>query len=55
MSPVNYAGTQTNVWDVPGGDGTDEFAVDPNRNPEYRYMREQMFEVNFPFGRNMLV
>ncbi|CAF0755465.1 unnamed protein product [Rotaria sordida] len=57
ISPVNYAGTQINIWGTPGGHWTDELLhiADPNRNPNYGYMTEQMLErlqpsKNLPIG-----
>ncbi len=49
ISPVNYAGTQINIWGTPGGNWTDELMhiADPSRNPNYGYMTEQMLEVSF--------
>ena len=49
ISPVNYAGTQVNVWGTPGGHWADGLLniADPNRNPNYGYMTEQMLEVDF--------
>lgn len=46
ISPINYAGTQINVWGTPGGHMTDELLhiADPSRN--YGYMTEQMLEVS---------
>ena len=47
ISPVNYSGTQINVWGLPGGRWTEELmhAADPNRNPNFGYMTEQMLDV----------
>ncbi|UJR35955.1 hypothetical protein I4U23_028696 [Adineta vaga] len=44
ISPVNYAGTQINIWGSPGGNMSDELMhiADPSRN--YGYMTEQMLE-----------
>jgi hypothetical protein len=49
ISPVNYAGTQINIWGTPGGHWSDELLhmADPSRNPNFGYMTEQMLEVNF--------
>ncbi len=49
ISPVNYAGTQINIWGTPGGHWTDELIhmADPSRNPNFGYMTEQMLEVSF--------
>jgi len=49
ISPVNYAGTQINIWGTPGGHWTDELIhmADPNRNPNFGYMTEQMLDVCF--------
>ncbi|CAF0825966.1 unnamed protein product [Adineta steineri] len=46
ISPVNYAGTQINIWGTPGGNLTDGLMhiADPHRNPNYGYMTEQMLE-----------
>ncbi|CAF2904300.1 unnamed protein product [Rotaria sp. Silwood2] len=54
ISPVNYAGTQINIWGTPGGHWTDELLhiADPNRNPNYGYMTEQMLERLQP-SRNL--
>jgi hypothetical protein len=51
ISPVNYAGTQINIWGTPGGNLTDGLIhmADPNRNPQFGYMTEQMLNViNLP-------
>jgi len=55
ISPVNYAGTQINIWGTPGGNWTDELMhiADPSRNPNYGYMTEQMLEVSFCRKRNI--
>lgn len=47
ISPVNYAGTQINIWGTPGGNLTEGLlsVADPNRNPNYGYMTEQMLQV----------
>lgn len=49
ISPVNYAGTQINIWGTPGGNLTEGLlhVADPSRNPNFGYMTEQMLEVNF--------
>ncbi|CAF2047091.1 unnamed protein product [Rotaria magnacalcarata] len=46
ISAVNYAGTQINIWGTPGGNLTEGLMSigDPNRNPNYGYMTEQMLQ-----------
>ncbi|CAF0771349.1 unnamed protein product [Didymodactylos carnosus] len=47
ISPVNYAGTQVNIWGIPpGGQFSDELLhmADPSRNSQYGYMTEKMLE-----------
>ncbi|CAF2947711.1 unnamed protein product [Rotaria sp. Silwood2] len=39
IAPANYSGTQANVWNIP-----DENWIDPNRNSQYEYTREQIVE-----------
>ncbi|CAM2705420.1 unnamed protein product [Rotaria socialis] len=56
ISAVNYAGTQINIWGTPGGNLTEGLMSigDPNRNPNYGYMTEQMLQRLQP-ARNLPV
>ena len=47
ISPVNYAGTQINIWGIPGGNLTEGLlhVADPSRNPNFGYMTEEMIKV----------
>lgn len=49
ISPVNYAGTQINIWGTPGGNLTEGLIhiADPSRNSNFGYMTEQMLNVGF--------
>ena len=49
ISPVNYAGTQINIWGTPGGNLTEGLlqVADPSRNANFGYMTEQMLDVGF--------
>lgn len=53
ISPVNYAGTQINIWGTPGGNLTEGLLhmADPSRNPNFGYMTEQMLNVGFVFEK----
>ena len=53
ISPVNYAGTQINIWGTPGGNLTEGLlhVADPSRNPNFGYMTEEMLQVNTPLSR----
>jgi hypothetical protein len=49
ISPVNYAGTQINVWGAPGDTWAHEIMQTANRNqnPKFGYMTEQMLDVMY--------
>ena len=46
ISPVNYAGTQINIWGTPGGNMTDGLMHLADSGKNYGYMTEQMLEVS---------
>lgn len=56
ISPVNYAGTQINIWGTPGGNLTEGLlnVADPSRNSNFGYMTEQMLDVGFLLMRYMI-
>ncbi|CAF0830960.1 unnamed protein product [Adineta ricciae] len=52
ISPVNYAGTQINIWGTPGGNMTDGLMHLADSGKNYGYMTEQMLERLQP-SRNL--
>lgn len=47
ISPINYSGTQVNVWGIPAGRWTDDLmnVADSNKQSQFGYMTEQMLQV----------